>query len=78
MRERYRYAVWLLLMLGGLALVMHWRRERRPGEPWRRTAVPALLADIVREGDIVITQGAGSIGRLAQELNTRFGEGEPS
>ena len=40
--------------------------------------VSALLADIVREGDIVITQGAGSIGRLAQELSTRFGEGEPS
>jgi UDP-N-acetylmuramate--alanine ligase len=40
--------------------------------------VSALLADIVRDGDIVITQGAGSIGRLAQELSTRFGEGEPS
>jgi UDP-N-acetylmuramate--alanine ligase len=41
-------------------------------------AVPALLADIVRDGDIVITQGAGSIGRLAQALNTRFGKGDSS
>ena len=41
-------------------------------------AVPGLLADIVRDGDIVITQGAGSIGRLAQALNTRFGKGGSS
>jgi UDP-N-acetylmuramate--alanine ligase len=31
-------------------------------------AVPAVLCDIVREGDVVITQGAGNIGRLAQDL----------
>jgi UDP-N-acetylmuramate--alanine ligase len=30
--------------------------------------VPAVLAGIVAAGDVVITQGAGNIGRLAQEL----------
>ncbi len=30
--------------------------------------VPALLRDMVKAGDVVITQGAGNIGRLAQEL----------
>jgi UDP-N-acetylmuramate--alanine ligase len=32
--------------------------------------VPALLSTLVQEGDIVVTQGAGNIGRLAQELAT--------
>ncbi|MEP1470685.1 MAG: UDP-N-acetylmuramate--L-alanine ligase [Halieaceae bacterium] len=40
--------------------------------------VAALLADIVCDGDIVITQGAGSIGRLAQDLKSQFGEGAQS
>ncbi len=31
-------------------------------------AVPGLLRDIVRDGDVVITQGAGNVARLAQEL----------
>lgn len=31
-------------------------------------AVPALLREILRDGDVVITQGAGNIGRLAQDL----------
>ncbi|WP_116368597.1 UDP-N-acetylmuramate--L-alanine ligase [Parahaliea mediterranea] len=30
--------------------------------------VPAVLADILRDGDVVITQGAGNIGKLAQDL----------
>lgn len=30
--------------------------------------VPALLRDILRDGDVVIAQGAGNIGRLAQDL----------
>ncbi|GAB3286772.1 UDP-N-acetylmuramate--L-alanine ligase [Parahaliea aestuarii] len=30
--------------------------------------VPTLLADILRDGDVVITQGAGNIGKLAQDL----------
>jgi UDP-N-acetylmuramate--alanine ligase len=30
--------------------------------------VPAVLCGLVREGDVVITQGAGNIGRLAQDL----------
>lgn len=30
--------------------------------------VPAVLSRIAEEGDVVITQGAGNIGRLAQEL----------
>ncbi len=31
-------------------------------------AVPAVLCDVVRDGDVVITQGAGNIGRLALDL----------
>ena len=30
--------------------------------------VPALLRDIVRDGDVIITQGAGNVARLAQDL----------
>ena len=30
--------------------------------------VPAILASLVRDGDVVVTQGAGDITRLAQEL----------
>ena len=30
--------------------------------------VPAVLGDVVRPGDIVITQGAGNVGALAKEL----------
>ncbi len=37
--------------------------------------VPGLLVDIVREGDILVTQGAGSISRLAKDLQARFGVG---
>ena len=33
--------------------------------------VPAVLAGIIAPGDVVITQGAGNIGRLAQELAAR-------
>lgn len=32
--------------------------------------VPQILCDLVREGDVVITQGAGNIGALARELST--------
>jgi len=32
--------------------------------------VPELLRDIVLAGDVVITQGAGNVGQLAQELST--------
>ncbi len=34
--------------------------------------VPALLRDIIRDGDVVITQGAGNVARLAQELLADF------
>ncbi|MDZ7784459.1 MAG: UDP-N-acetylmuramate--L-alanine ligase [Halioglobus sp.] len=34
-------------------------------------AVPELLDGLVRDGDVVVTQGAGDIGRLAQELAAR-------
>jgi len=30
--------------------------------------VPSVLGDIFRDGDVVITQGAGNVGRLAQDL----------
>ncbi|MBT4518465.1 MAG: UDP-N-acetylmuramate--L-alanine ligase [Halieaceae bacterium] len=32
--------------------------------------VPALLGDILCDGDVVITQGAGNVARLAQDLRT--------
>ena len=32
--------------------------------------VPQLLCSIVEAGDVVITQGAGNVGRLAQDLST--------
>ncbi|MFV0278943.1 MAG: UDP-N-acetylmuramate--L-alanine ligase [Parahaliea sp.] len=34
-------------------------------------AVPEVLADVLRDGDVVITQGAGNVGRLAQDLKDR-------
>jgi UDP-N-acetylmuramate--alanine ligase len=38
--------------------------------------VPALLGDLMRDGDVVITQGAGNIARLAQDLQaTDFSAG---
>mgnify|MGYP001812234647 FL=1 len=46
-------------------------RQRGQVEPVfaeRVEAVPGLLCDIVEEGDVVITQGAGDIARLAREL----------
>jgi len=46
-------------------------RQRGQIEPIfaeRVEAVPGLLCDIVGEGDVVITQGAGDIARLAREL----------
>jgi UDP-N-acetylmuramate--alanine ligase len=33
--------------------------------------VPELLSSIVGEGDVVITQGAGTVARLAQDLSTK-------
>ncbi len=40
-------------------------------------AVPAILKDVVRAGDIVVTQGAGNVGALAQILARRQLVGEP-
>jgi len=31
--------------------------------------IPAVLCDIAGEGDVVVTQGAGNVGRLAQDLS---------
>jgi len=48
-------------------------RQRGQLEPIfveRPEDVPAVLCGVVGEGDVVITQGAGNIGRLAQELAT--------
>ncbi len=33
--------------------------------------VPAVLCSVVRQGDVVITQGAGTVASLARELSTR-------
>jgi UDP-N-acetylmuramate--alanine ligase len=41
-------------------------------------AVPASLAKIVQSGDIVITQGAGNVGALAQELVQQIFNKEPN
>jgi UDP-N-acetylmuramate--alanine ligase len=38
--------------------------------------VPALLKDILRDGDVVVTQGAGNVSQLAQDLVTRDFSGE--
>jgi len=32
------------------------------------SSVPGVLRDVFQDGDIVITQGAGSVGQLAQRL----------
>ena len=38
--------------------------------------IPMLLATLVTDGDVVVTQGAGNVGRLAQDLaNMTFQEG---
>lgn len=34
--------------------------------------VPELLSTIVKEGDVVVTQGAGTVARLAQDLSTLY------
>lgn len=50
-------------------------RQRGQVEPIfaeRIDDVPELLSSLVREGDIIVTQGAGNISRLAQELSARF------
>ena len=46
-------------------------RQRGQVDPLyaRRAAdVPGLLAGVLRSGDVVVTQGAGDIGLLAQQL----------
>lgn len=40
--------------------------------------VPLVLRELVRDGDVVITQGAGTVGRLAQELCQQGLPGEDS
>lgn len=47
-------------------------RLRGQVEPYfasRPELVPGILADIVRDGDIVLTQGAGNVGKLAKQLS---------
>jgi UDP-N-acetylmuramate--alanine ligase len=43
-----------------------------PGE------IAATLAGLVRDGDVVLTMGAGSIGAVAQELPARLAAGAPA
>jgi hypothetical protein len=31
-----------------------------------------LLSTIIQEGDVVVTQGAGTVSRLAQDLSTLY------
>jgi UDP-N-acetylmuramate--alanine ligase len=40
--------------------------------------VPVILRDLALDGDVVITQGAGTVGRLAQELSQHGLPGEVS
>lgn len=50
-------------------------RQRGQVEPIfaeRIEDVPDLLSNLVMDGDIVITQGAGNVSRLAQDLRTMF------
>jgi UDP-N-acetylmuramate--alanine ligase len=51
-----------------LARSIRQRGQLEPVFVERIEDVPAVLCGIVGEGDVVITQGAGNIGRLAQEL----------
>ncbi len=37
--------------------------------------VPDILRDVVRAGDVVVTQGAGNVGRLAKTLSEQFSGG---
>lgn len=50
-------------------------RQRGQVEPIfaeRIEDVPELLSSIVQEGDVVVTQGAGTVSRLAQDLSTLY------
>jgi UDP-N-acetylmuramate--alanine ligase len=48
--------------------VRQWRSGVDPLFVATLDEVPARLADVVRDGDVVITQGAGDVGRLAATL----------
>ena len=48
--------------------VRQWRSGADPLFVATLGEVPARLADVVRNGDVVITQGAGDVGRLAAAL----------
>lgn len=48
--------------------VRQWRSGVDPLFVATLEEVPARLADVVRDGDVVITQGAGDVGRLAAAL----------
>lgn len=56
----------------GLTRSIRQRGQVEPVFAERIEAVPELLDGLVRGGDVVVTQGAGDIGRLAQELATRL------
>ena len=66
------------MMIGMLIAGADGRALARSVRQWRSGAdplfvatlgeVPARLADVVRNGDVVITQGAGDVGRLAAAL----------
>jgi len=50
-------------------------RQRGQVEPIfaeRIEDVPELLSTIVQDGDVVVTQGAGTVSRLAQDLSTLY------
>jgi UDP-N-acetylmuramate--alanine ligase len=34
--------------------------------------VPELLSALVQDGDVIVTQGAGNVSRLAQDLSTLY------
>jgi UDP-N-acetylmuramate-alanine ligase len=41
-------------------------------------AVPAAVAELANEGDVVITLGAGSIGGMADRILERLRQGPPA
>ena len=51
-----------------LARSIRQRGQLEPVFVERIEDVPAVLCDLVSEGDVVITQGAGNVGKLAQDL----------
>ena len=52
----------------GWYTIDHARYEQAPAEVAIKVMLPAALADIVHDGDLLLAMGAGDIGQLAPRL----------